>query len=433
MGRIRKPLRCKYEGHRFIVRLRHPLWQRTVRFDLGVTSDEADHNLAALNKVFLNPDLWHHPPEEPVAIMAQWRGTTPTVKLKGKTVTDNGEKVPVKSEEVARLASDVRFLRLENSGLRAEVKRLRKQLEHALGRKIRSGPSPTLKEALAIFKERYQGRDDLYTREVLNDLGRFNKHFDETTEVDAMEGREADIDGWLRGLKLAEGVRKGQPVGAERRRHLRKRVLKFLTDSGAIIDRKAIPAPSRVDIRKERGPIFWLEKEQAAAVAEALQQPWQDMFRIQVGIGLRPNELITLKRADFTDDCRRLTLSKLGNLTLKQGPRHIMVPDVVAEIIRRRLDSGDVLFPDPRTGKPWRTAELFNDHYLKALRAAGTATNMPFPLDCRTGRRTCASILIHAGKTSEMVAALLGDDPRIVCEHYARILPHEVDSTAAAI
>ncbi|MCY3018221.1 MAG: site-specific integrase [Planctomycetota bacterium] len=433
MGRVRKSLRYVYEGRRFIVRLRHPLKQRTVRFDLGATSDEADHNLVALNKVFLNPDLWHRPPEEPTAIMAQWRGTTAAVKLKGKTVTDDGEELPVKSEEVARLASDVRFLRLENSGLRAEVKRLRKQLEHALGRKIRSGPSPTLKEALATFKEHYQGRDDLCTREILNDLGRFNTHFGETTEIDAMEGREADIDGWLRGLKLAEGARKGRAISAERRLKLRKRILKFLTDSGAVIDRKAIPAPRRDEIRRERGQIRWLEKEQAIAVAEALQQPWQDMFRIQVGIGLRPNELITLKRADFDADCIRLRLSALGNLTLKLGPRDIKLPDEVAKIVKRRLETGDVLFPDPRTGKPWKTAELFNDHYLKALRAAGATAKAPFELDCRTGRRTCGSILIRAGRSVEEVAALLGDDPRTVREHYARILPHEVDSTPAVI
>jgi len=68
------------------------------------------------------------------------------------------------------------------------------------------------------------------------------------------------------------------------------------------LHRKSIHRPSKKDVRNDRGNIRWLSKKMATDVAEKLADPWKEVFRIQVGLGLRPDELITLKREDFTED-----------------------------------------------------------------------------------------------------------------------------------
>jgi hypothetical protein len=54
-------------------------------------------------------------------------------------------------------------------------------------------------------------------------------------------------------------------------------------------------------------------------------------------------------------------------------------------------------------------------------------------VDCRTGRRTCGSLLLRAKKSIEQVASILGDRAETVREHYAKILSREVDPSAAAL
>jgi len=132
-----------------------------------------------------------------------------------------------------------------------------------------------------------------------------------------------------------------------------------------------------------------------------------------------------------------VTLSPLGSLTLKQGPRTIIVPSTVRTIVGRRLKAGDVIFPDPSTKAAWKDPKKYNRSFRTALRAAVPAVNFVLKvkeqitdadaLDCRTGRRTCGSLLLRAGSSIEEVAAILGDNPQTVREHYAAILSSEVD------
>jgi site-specific recombinase XerD len=190
-----------------------------------------------------------------------------------------------------------------------------------------------------------------------------------------------------------------------------------------------VKAVKRSEIRRDRGGIRWLEGKSANELHNHLPKPWSQVFQIQCQIGLRPSEVPTLKRTDFAPDLHTLTLSPVPrtDLTLKTGPRTIGIhryPEILP-VFRDLLDSTreDLIFND--RGKPWNL-DQFMKQYRRALRAAASAAGIRTKVDARIGRRTCASILLRTGKSVEQVAALLGDDPKTIREHYAAILPHEV-------
>ena len=403
MSRPRLPLALRIERKSFVAYFVHPLFKRTVRLNLGRDHPLAQRYLEALNAIFLDPDQWQHPPPEtPAPVLEAWRGKHYGVILEGGRVTVDGEPLAAKPGTLARLAAENEFLKRENAALRAETRKLRKGLEQWMGRRVRSGPCPTLEQALERWLSHYLGRDPDHTAIVRGDLTRFVAHFGPGTSVDQLEGQEREIDGWLRGLTVKQGPRRGQPIGAGRRLQLRRHVLRFLTDSGLSLERKAIAAPGRREVRRDRAPIHWLTREQAAEVARALPPYWADLFRVQVGLGLRPDELITLKRGDFDPELTTLVVSPLAHLTLKEGSRRLRVPEPVARIVRRRLAElpAGILFPQPSAPeRPWSDPKYYDSCYNAALRKAGQAAGIPFRLDCRTGRRTCASLLLRCGRS----------------------------------
>lgn len=164
-------------------------------------------------------------------------------------------------------------------------------------------------------------------------------------------------------------------------------------------------------------------------VAKKLPEPWSAVFQIQAAVGLRPSEVATLKRQDFSSDMATLTLSPIveAELTLKTGPRTIAIHRFPAamQILKPMLadDKPDVVFNVE--GKPWEL-KTFMRFYNKALKSAAVAAGVTMKMDARVGRRTCASNLLRSGKSVEQVAALLGDNAPTIREHYAAILPHEV-------
>lgn len=446
MGRIRKAIRARLEASGYAARFVHPVTKRSTRIPLG-NGIEAEENLRALNLVFLNPEFWRALPEKtPEAIHRPWTAGLDGVPASKRRVR-GGDPTPARQaylEVHAKMQSSL-ILSLEEQLAQAQ-----KKIEYLLGRKVRQGPALNLKEALAAWMANYTGRDSNHTKNVEYDLNRFVKKFGERAMLEEMEGCESDVDGWLNGL-VVEDVkhhgqnwkrrRSGMPLGASRRHSIRRYVLKFLRDSGIAIEAKRISLPSKQAIRSDRGNIRWLERAQAEAIAKALENfplgadalYWQDLFRVQVGTGLRPDELITLKAGDFARNFRSLTLSRLDHLTLKQGPRSIQIPTLVSAIIRRRAKTNAVIFPSAH-GAAWPCEKYYNRKFREALRAACAAVKgIGFILDCRTGRRTCGSILLRSGLSVEDVAAILGDNPDTVREHYAAILPHEVDPSAAAI
>jgi integrase len=460
------------EGSSFVVRFGHPFLRslanperpKIVRINLGVERSAALDKLAQLNQIFIDPRLWHALPA----------GTPEWLR---KAWGDDGGSRPLSAPEVAGVESmqaTVDMLLGELAAERAARARDRAAFDEALavrdreleewrGRAYASGPDVTLDTARADWLARYQGRDKHHTDAVRWDLERFCKKFGGDTSLKEMCGCERDIDAWLRGLTV-EKDQVVRPIGAGRRQQIRRVVLRFLQDSGLRVDVKAVGSVGTHEVRRDRGEIRWLERAQAVALADAFDSPafleldrhgkplpadvlktpdqlaprvmwaryWSDAFRVQVALGLRPSELPTLQAGNFSSDFSELTLATLGALSLKNGSRHLRVPRQAREIIERRAGENAIVFANKR-GKAWATAEAFCKKFHRALQVAAQLAGIATAVDCRTGRRTCASLLLRAGKTVEDVAAILGDDPDTIREHYARILSHEVDPSAAAL
>ena len=438
MPRKRKPIQSKHEGKIRVARFLHPVKNRTIRCALG-NGDAADAALAQLNKVFLNREFWNALPDDITcaAVRSAWLGDLlEGVTVAGGAIDDDGRKTIIDEAAAAVLASDNRMLRGENATLRAEVKRLKVQLEHALGHKLRVGPCPSLGQAADQWLATINGDarlDDFHRGNISSCINVFVKHFGRAMELDAFEGGEGQIDQWLGSRVCTHGSRIGQPIGAGHRQMLRSTVARFLTDSGVRLDRSKIRGATALEMRKTRGSIRWLTREQAQMLATKLPEYWADAFRFQCGTGLRPSELVTVKSADFGEGLETLTLSALGNLSLKTGSRTIRISASVQDVVKRRLALGDVLFPDPSTGRPWATSERFQKEYHAELVKAGKGAKIGMKLDTRVGRRTCASLLIRSGMDAQSVAAILGNSPKMIYEHYGRILPIEVNAGAAAI
>lgn len=441
MARQRQQLSKQWGGEQFFVRFRHPLFaQKIVRIVLGADSVRAEARLNWLNLIFMSPANWEHPPETvPPDVVSLW------------FMSD--QKQPVKRADMgsAELQAEVEFWRSEARRLQDVVHEKDRQIAHLLGGKVRQGPSPLLEDAAKIWIGKYKNRDNEHMRNVRCEITRFVNHVGGKTEADAFFGKEKRIADYLAQLCISPG----------RRNQIRSMLLRFLEDSGVVLDRTKVLAANRKAVRAARGPIRWLEREQAEALAELLPEYWSDVWRVQVGLGLRPTEVITLTRAAFSGDYASVTLQPLKHLTLKTGSRQLQVPGIVREIVKRRFQDGDILFPQVNyrkkryAGGPWHSENWFCRIYLENLRRAVDALNeavghaftaedgrlqdegqmlaVRIAIDARLGRRTSGSLLLRSGQSIEGVAAFLGDDVRTVKEHYAALLSHELDPAAAAV
>lgn len=304
----------------------------------------------------------------------------------------------------------------------------------------------TLQDALTAWKKTLTGDSD-YVANQQGDAAMFVRKFGEKTMLTDVADKAKQIDLWIRGIKRLgkkqeDGKRIEKTIGASRRQEIRRVVLRFLRESGAEMDAKAIKRPSKKDVRNDRGAIRWLTRDQAQAVAGAIVNPYYaDCFRVQLALGLRPDELLTLKKADFSElgGKMTLTLSPLGNLTLKEGSRSVIVPEHVRPILTRRMEGEKTILFDyvgrtvKKAGQPWPDAKFFDRKYIKALRTGGKAAGVPFELDCRVARRTCATLLLGAGVAPKAVADILGDNLQTVLEHYAAAIPGTNDPSKAAV
>lgn len=452
MGRLRKRLEKKFQSGCYWVVFRHPLFENKVtRLKLGFDSVRAEELLRDLNFVFLDPGRWHDADGIGADARLLWLGK--------EAESDVGDE---RGESSALSAKETLYQTLYRHE-RARRIRHEKTLVFIHKQKIREGPSPTLGASLSVWLKSYVGRDKQHTINVRGELTRFVKHFGAARLVDTFVGNELEIKNYLAGLG----------VGPGRRNQIRGMILRLLDDSGALLDRTKIRAAGRREIRSKRGAIRFLERSQASALAEKLLPYWADVFRVQVGIGLRPEELPTLQADNFSPGLERLTLTSVefkededrDDLTLKTGPRTINLPANVRAIVKRRLQSGAFVFPQiayTRSGKtpegeapligaaravetqePWRRLHWFNRKYRRELNAALEKVNsdpdlqstakIAVRLDARIGRRTCATLLLRDGVSVEFVARMLGDDPDTIREHYGFLCAQDVRIRATEI
>jgi len=427
MGRPRKPIKLQHEGLSHVARFAHPVLGRTVRINLGADPQEARAHLAALNRVFLNPDLWQNPPADlPEPVRRAWG-----VERSGVVMPPPVMPPPeTAAAEMADLQAEVRTRDGEIARLRAENMRLRRELRRWRGRGLDAvALARPLGEAADEWLAAYRGRSHRHVLDMRSELRRFTRRFGAETPLADLEGAERRISEWLAGLVASRGPRQGQPLSAGRRVQARQRVLRFLADVGVAFDRSQIPRPSKVEVRRDRGAVRWLEIEDARRLADALPDYWRDAWRLQVATGLRPGEIPTIEAADLSVGGGVLTLSPGPgrNLTLKNGSRTIRLPDSAREILARRLADDTVAYRTA-TGLPWHDPGRWCRYYARALRDAAETAEIAVRVDARIGRRTCASLLVRAGRSIEQVAALLGDDPATVREHYSALTAADVDA-----
>jgi len=434
MGRPRQAITPILEGKLWVARVRHPVLNRIVRFSLG-DGNQMQANLDALNEIFLNEFNWFSPPKKtPEFILKQWQPEV--VKLKGQNVSKGSKKVSGSAVELARVIAERDAFKLKVDELLAVISGLQKEVEHWRGKKLQKGPRPTLKAAYERWFEAWKGRrDGDHVKNVQYDLDKFVEKFGENESIDSLEGKEPEIDSWLKNLKVpvekdANGnVINWRPVSASRLRHIRLYVIKMLSESGVVLNRKQIVRVSKEEIRKGRGRIRWLTKEHAELLAKKLSAPWADIFRVQVAIGLRPEECITLHVDNFNESFSKLTLAPLDHLTLKTGSRTIPVPSEIRPLLQLRARTNNIIFPEPETSKAWRSARNFSRRFNHALVTAAASAGIKTKMDCRIGRRTCASLLLQANVSAEKIAALLGNSPGMILDHYGDPDIEKMDST----
>jgi hypothetical protein len=427
------PAQVKVEGSLFVIYVRHPILKKIVRIPLGDAGDYI-FGLQSFNRIWLDETLWlAPPPTTPERIRRAWCGSGEVVKLRGDKVLDANNN-PLQASEIARIKAEHTELLKSYAHLVRQFEQQSRELEALRGKKYSRQPSQTLRAAFDAWFTRWAGRKDSeYAKTVKWDLNVFLKHFGENTHLDALEGREGDIDSWLQNMK----TRQGKAVSGSRAMQVRVYVLKFLSESGCGLDRAKITRVKSKDIKKGRGAIKWLTLAQANKVASKLAAPFNDVFRIQVAVGLRPDEMLTLHHSNFNESFSRLTLAPLDGLTLKTGPRVIPIPEHIRPILQFRAQQCPVLFPEPpgavsrhsRTtprknigpaegGKAWRDPKMFNRRYRDALAAAAAAAGVRMDMDSRIGRRTCASLLLQDNVSAEKIAALLGNTPAMILDHY---------------
>lgn len=440
MGRHRKGLRYRLEGKQYVVRYLNPLTGLARRLVVGRDSTSADTALGWLNRIFADASAWQSKPDDvPEEFWLLWTDGK-SARVQRPFENDAVQEALIQQMQETIDARDLR------------IKELEKEIVFWKGKRTRSGPVAKLADAAADWLAKYKCKDKQHARNVRCEVNRFVKlSGGNSVDVDYFSHHESRVTEYLNGLDVSPG----------RRNQIRDIVLRFLEDSGASFDRTKIARSSKKAVRISRGPIRWLEREQAEAVAWMMPEYWDDLWRTQVALGLRPSELITLCRANFSGDLSTVTLEELDEHTLKTGTRTLQVPLPIRDIVKRRSQLNDILFPQlnyRRTkfeGKPWHDEAWFYKKYRRTLRnavadvnwmideflrdengallEAGDELKIRILVDARTGRRTSGSLLLRAGASLEAVAAFLGDDIRTVKEHYAALLSEELDPKAAAV
>ncbi len=239
---------------------------------------------------------------------------------------------------------------------------------------------------------------------------------------------------------------------------------------------KAVPAKA---LRRERGEIHWhslneVERalkaiparlkaaghaDESGTVPEADIAYWRALVSMLGFAGLQLAELCWLRIEDVQwrsarmratvwittvddplDDTQRHLLKTDNRVRhVDLHPRHLL------PLIREHVDAGrsgsHFLFPmqtDRKRRGLKENDERWREQTLSTVlrghvggkdrkRRKPTPGLLPKGMNAKSLRRTFGSLLIRSGKTTEQVAAAMGNTPEIVREHYARIMGCEVD------
>lgn len=191
----------------------------------------------------------------------------------------------------------------------------------------------------------------------------------------------------------------------------------------------SIPSPMKQVTRrrvKAQRDIHWHALEEIESVLAGLDGYWAAVIATMAFAGLSAHEVRGLRHGDLIDTktgtAIRVQPNEERGLKTSNRKRNVIISDQLAKYLQPHLAAhpgkpDDVLFTSP-LGAPW-TFHLFSKHVNQRT---------PETMDCLSLRRTFGSLLIRAGRTTDEVAAAMGNTPDMVRKHYARILGGEVNT-----
>jgi integrase len=184
-----------------------------------------------------------------------------------------------------------------------------------------------------------------------------------------------------------------------------------------------VPRPAGDTLEPRR--VRTLDRQQLAAVLDALDPAWRLLFELLAATGLRIGEALELRWADVDPWKRRLQVarqvSKDGSVTTPKTPTSIRAVPLSASMCRRlsRLqgEPGELLFTSPRGGYVERRWLM---RYVLAPAAEKAGVER---LSFHTFRHTCASLLFAEGRNAVQVQRWLGhSDPSFTLRTYVHLL-----------
>lgn len=181
-----------------------------------------------------------------------------------------------------------------------------------------------------------------------------------------------------------------------------------------------------------------LTAEQVRAVIQAAPERYRPMFLLWFDAGLRPGELFALRWQDVSLDrseifvCRALDdLSRqIKETKTTKGRRLLAISaatrDALATI--RPADGVGLVFPSPRTDRPWHGSNFLRNVFGPTIKRAGVKCR---PYDVR---HTTATLLISAGVSVKVVSERLGhEDIQTTLRHYAHVMPGQQAAAASVM
>jgi integrase len=157
-------------------------------------------------------------------------------------------------------------------------------------------------------------------------------------------------------------------------------------------------------VSKRKKKPFILTVEQYHAVVNRLEAPYKQMVQVAMCLGLRVNEVLALKWADFNFDSLSLQVSRgivhgrVSRVKTEYSEDELPLDPDFVEVMLEWMEKcpeteGDWVFPNPSTLKPYHSAPIQQDY----IRAAGRAVGLSGDIGWHTFRHTYRSLLDDAG------------------------------------
>jgi integrase len=165
--------------------------------------------------------------------------------------------------------------------------------------------------------------------------------------------------------------------------------------------------------------------EEVEKIAVELGATWGPMVRFWAEVGLRPEELFALERRDVDRTAKVVRVERTviegrvkAHGKTSRAKRAVPLSDRALEALSSltpRLDT-PLLFPAARGGhvnyRRWRRLD-----WHPALEAAGVAKRGPYAI-----RHTFASVALHAGIPSSVLAHVFGSSERMIDRVYSHLV-----------